>query len=639
MKKKKILFHSNHCKAFTGFGKNAKNILKYLYKTGKYEIVEASNGIVQGDPNLEKMPWKTLGMIPANPQVQQEWAKDPTRAQSMGYGGATIDQVIKEEKPDIYIGVEDIWAFKGFWDKKWWQEINSMVWTTLDSLPILPDAVSAAPKLKNYYVWASFAERALKEEGHEHVKTLRGSLDTSLFHRLSDEARTAARSIHNISEEDFIIGFVFRNQLRKSVPNLIDGFTLFLEKNPDCQAKLLLHTHWSEGWDIPRLIKEKGLDPSRVLTTYLCHRCNRYQIKSFTGEGQNCSFCGGEKCQVTTNVGKGVSDRQLNEIYNLMDVYCHPFTSGGQEIPVQEAKLTELITLVTNYSCGEDSCSRESGGLPLEWAEYREPGTQFIKASTSPQSIQKQLSKVYKMDPTKKRALETKSRKWVIDNFSIPVIGKRLESILDEMPEVKWDFDFSEPLRNPDYQPALVEDKGDWLIDIYKNILNMEVEPNDEGYKHWMQAFEQGETRDTVLNFFKQTAAKENEAIEADHHQKNLEELIDDDKEKRLIVVMPGTIGDIYMATSLLPSLQETYPEYAIYFSTQPQYFSILNGNPYIYKTIPYHEQFKDLLYLEGRAGHPGFFDIAFLPTIGTQQIFNYQHNGEDRLQLELCTS
>ena len=70
-----------------------------------------------------------------------------------------------------------------------------------------------------------------------------------------------------------------------------------------------------------------------------------------------------------------------------MDVYCHPFTSGGQEIPVQEAKLTELITLVTNYSCGEDNCTVESGGLPLEWSEYREPGTQFIKASTKPLSI------------------------------------------------------------------------------------------------------------------------------------------------------------------------------------------------------------------------------------------------------------
>ena len=485
----------------------------------------------------------------------------------------------------------------------------------------------------------SFAETALKEAGHDHVKTLRGSLDTSVFKRLPEDFRQENRAKQNISEDDYIIGFVFRNQLRKSVPNLIDGFELFLRQHPECQAKLLLHTHWSEGWDIPRLITEKGLDPSKVLTTYLCHRCNRYEIKPFTGQQQNCSLCGGEKCQLTTNVGRGVSEEQLNEIYNLMDVYCHPFTSGGQEIPVQEAKLTELVTLVTNYSCGEDSCSSESGGLPLEWAEYREPGTQFIKASTSPSSIRKQLSKVYKMNAQKKRSLERKSRKWVIDNFSIPVIGKRVEDIIEKMPAIDWDFDFSEPLRNPDYEPPHLEDDGEWIIDIYKNILHMDVDENDEGYKHWIQTLGGGEGRPKILDFFHQTAKNENQAIETDHSKKTLQELIDDEEDKRLIVVMPGTIGDIYMVTSLLPSLKEVYPEHAIYFSTQPQYFDVLNGNPYIYKTIPYNEQFNDLLYLEGRGDHKGFFDIAFLPTIGTQQVFNYQHNAADRIQFDLCTS
>jgi len=101
---------------------------------------------------------------------------------------------------------------------------------------------------------------------------------------------------------------------------------------------------------------------------------------------------------------------------------------------------------------------------------------------------------------------------------------------------------------------------------------------------------------------------------------------------------MPGTIGDIYMVTSLLPSLARLYPEYAIYFATQPAYFPILDGNPHIYKTIPYHPQFDDLLFLEGRGAHEGFFDLAFLPNIGTQRIFNYQHNAQDKIEFDLCT-
>jgi glycosyltransferase involved in cell wall biosynthesis len=173
---------------------------------------------------------------------------------------------------------------------------------------------------------------------------------------------------------------VFRNQLRKSVPNLLDGFKIFTQNNPDAKAKLLLHTHWSEGWDILKLLKEKNIERTDILTTYFCSSCNRYDIKPFEGQKIKCKFCNQNNSSETTNVKNGVDERQLNEIYNLMDVYCHPFTSGGQELPIQEAKLTELVTLVTNYSCGEDCCTDESGGLPLDWTEYREPGTQFIKA-------------------------------------------------------------------------------------------------------------------------------------------------------------------------------------------------------------------------------------------------------------------
>ena len=637
MRKKKILFHSNHCKVFTGFGKNAKNILKYLYDTDNYEIVELSNGLKYSDPKLKYLPWKCYGGLPDSPEVHAEWSKDASRARIMNYGGATIDEVIREERPDIYIGAEDIWAFGDFYKRKWWSKLNCMIWTTLDSLPILPEAIAAAPQIKHYFVWATFAERALRKLGHKHVKTMRGSLDTTIFNPLPDSQKKHLRSRFNL-DSNFIIGFVFRNQLRKSVPNLLDGFKSFAENNPLSQAKLLLHTHWSEGWDIPRLLEEKGINNEDVLTTYFCHKCNAYEIKPFKGQQQDCRFCGGAKTQITTNVDHGVMDSQLNEIYNLMDVYCHPFTSGGQEIPVQEAKLTELITLVTDYSCGEDCCTEESGGLPLNWTEYREPGTQFIKATTDPSHISQQLQAVYDMPFDEKRKVEKLSRQWVIDNFSVKAIGQQLEAELDKMPLIDWDFDFTEERRHPEYIPPPIEDDGAWIIDIYKNILNMDVTPNDQGFKDWSQALREGRKREDILNFFQETARKEN-LSKGEEVSAGLTALIDDKKEKRLVVVMPGSIGDVYMMTGLLPSLSEVYPEYAIYFATDPKYFDIIKGNPHVYKAIPYHPKFDDLLFLEGHGSHAGFFDIAFLPNVGTQRIFNYQHNAQDKIQFDLCTS
>ena len=151
-RKKKILIHSNFCKAFTGFGKHKKNLLKYLYKTGKYEIVELANAHNSEAELLENLPWKAIGTLPTDHQILKKIQKDQTRLRNAGYGHERIDQIIKEEKPDIYLGIEDIWAFSGFTKKPWWDKISSIVHTTLDSLPLLPEAIEAAPAIKNYFV-------------------------------------------------------------------------------------------------------------------------------------------------------------------------------------------------------------------------------------------------------------------------------------------------------------------------------------------------------------------------------------------------------------------------------------------------------------------------------------------------------
>ena len=66
--KKKIVIHSNHSRAFTGFGKHTKNILQYLYQTDKYEIVEFANGLAWDAKETKLLPWKCYGSLPSDPQ-------------------------------------------------------------------------------------------------------------------------------------------------------------------------------------------------------------------------------------------------------------------------------------------------------------------------------------------------------------------------------------------------------------------------------------------------------------------------------------------------------------------------------------------------------------------------------------------
>jgi len=634
VKKKKIVIHSNYSRAFTGFGKHTKNLLQYLYNLDKYEIVEFANGFAWDAPETKFLPWKCFGSLPNDPERINQLNKDPNLARAAGYGGEMVDEIIKQEKPDIYIGIEDIWGFSNYWNKKWWNKINCMIWTTLDSLPLLPEAVSAASKVKNYYVWADFAVKEMHRLGHEHVGLLRGILDPKHFFRLSDNERLELRQKQNIAQDEFLIGFVFRNQLRKSVPNLLEGYKLFIEKNPKSKAKLLFHTSWAEGWDIPRLLKEKNISPDKILTTYCCKSCSDFEIKKFTKHKEKCRFC--EGTQETANVKLGVTEDQLNLIYNLMDVYCHPFTSGGQEIPIQEAKLTELITLNTNYSCGEDSCSKDSGGFPLDWAEYREPGTQFIKASTLPESICEQLQKVFEMPEDEKLSLGKKARKFVIDNFSIKVIGKKFEKIIDSMPEINWDYNFKKILSDPSYNPPEIKKDEEWLSDLYKNILKRDVDETDDGHKYWMGEISKGAGRESILNYFKKAA---NDEVQKEQ-MPNFEDMLDkDDQGKRIAVVLPGMHKDIFLMTSLLPSIKKLYPDYNIYFIANQAHHEILDGNQYIHKTLTHTDQLDNMFTLEGRGDHKGYFEIAYFPNTATQKFISYVHNCKDKTDFDLlCT-
>jgi glycosyltransferase involved in cell wall biosynthesis len=624
--KKKILAHSNHSRARTGFGKHMRHLLTYLYNTGKYDIVEFANGKQWNDPSLSKMPWKTIGSLPFEQHIIDECNRDQNKGRVASYGHAKIDDVIVQEKPDIYLGIEDIWGMEGFWKKPWWKKIHSIIWTPVDSLPLLDKHIDSVANTENYVVQASFAKTALEKNPHKDVHLFPVPIDPSNFSKMSDGKKQDLRLSKGINSDEFIIGFVFRNQLRKSVPNLLQGFKIFLKENPKTKAKLFLHTHWAEGWDIPKLLIENEIDPSLVLTTYFCDKCNQYEIKPFSRQNLDCPLCGAKGSQQTAQITRGVNEKQLNEIYNLMDVYCHAFTSGGQEIPIQEAKLTELITLVTSYACGEDYCTNESGGLPLNWSEYREPGTQFIKASTDPQSIAYQLKKVLNMKPEKKSKMGEKARDFAIDFCSIDNVCKKFEKVLSSLKDLEeYDFDISYVEKNPNYIPQSTQEDKAWIVDLYKNILKVDdVESSDElGLQHWLQRLNSDLNRDQVLDFFRKTAFEDNRK----NKKVPFEDVLDkDDDGKRILFALPEDENDVFLSTSILKYIKDQYPDHNIYYATNPAFFNILNGNPHIHKAIVYDNIMENIPWSQGQGDHKGFFEFTILPHINTHKLQNFSH-------------
>ena len=610
MNKKKVLLLTDFTLVKTGFARSAKALLSYLYKTGKYDLVHMCVGLSESSPDLKRTPWKSIGTLPDSQEKIAEINRDPKLKATAHYGSYLLDEVIENEKPDIFIGAQDIWGLDFAVSKHWFDKINSACWTTLDSLPLLPTAVELAPEIKNFWMWSSFATKEMHRLGHKHVKTVHGIIDTHNFKRLPSEERKALREKNNIPEDCYVIGYVFRNQLRKSAPNLIEGFKIFRDKNPNIKnAKLLLHTSFAEGWDLKALADEHKVNWSDIITTHICSKCGKYEVKTFNRPNDKCRFCSTPALN-TTGVALGVSEKELNEVYNLMDVYCHPFTSGGQEIPIQEAKLTELVTLVTNYSCGEEMCEPAANSLSLNWSEYREFGTQFIKASTDPKHIAARLEEVYVMDSVKKDKMGKAARNWVLENFSVKSVGKKIEKFLDSCKAIDKDnYPKSEKL-DPHAKIPPCKNATQWLKELYKNILKTKVTSKDEGLVHWLNKLAEGASQQQVEEYFRNVASSSNSKAV----KKSLIEQLSDNK-KRILYLMPEGELDLFVSTSLFSSIKELYPEHDLYVACQPNLRGFIFGDENIHKILDFNEQFNNVVNLKDEEGNQ-LFETVYTPSL-----------------------
>ena len=637
-RKKRVLYISDYAGAYTGFGKNTKLLLKYLFETGKYEICNFAQGLPKNGNHTKRFPWKCVGTLPDDAQKITQINQDPNLARMAAYGTVEIDSIVKEFKPDVIFSVNDTWGSQFVTDKTFFDTIPTVCWNTFDSLPLLPDTVEKANKIKHYWTWSDFARKEFHKKGFKHVKNQYPLVNTDNFYKLPDEKVLEILNRHNLPQDAFIIGFVFRNQIRKLINTQIEAYAKFKKTNPEVKNTFLYtHTHYGEGWDIPRLCQQYGVNINEILCTYICKETKQYFILPFSGQDIENPLTK-NKTLVTVNVGFGVTDEQLNEIYNIFSLYSHPATSGACELPCVEAALTERIIATCPYSFGEDIIELNEGSMEFKFAFYTEHGTQFLKSQPSASSMAQVFKKVYDLPKQKKKKMEQASRQWALDNYSININGKKIEDFIDSCAFLEDSaFDLKQPVTN--YNPnAIIENNEnikEWLKSLYKLILDRHVTDEDEGMIHWEKQLSNGITKENIENYFRQVAQQEL----SKQNSIEIKDLFNqEDKRRRVLIVQPESLGDVFLLTSIFESIRDRYnkEDYAIYISTKPEYREIIEGNPFVDYWIPYHQVMDNPLYLEGTSNIPKICDIVYNPYFGTQRLLDYTHNGIDKIDLNI---
>lgn len=642
-RKKRVGLISSHIGLKTGFSANLRRVLNYLYPLDKYELYVLAQGIPENHPDLNRYPWKTFPAL-VNSQIDHQRYQNPNEEayrREISYGNAAVYDFVVKNQLDVLFHIEDIWSssFEKFCQSKWWPLLKSnfVNWSTADSLPVLNNFKQFAEVGKVWF-WSSFARKALLEENRAkyeaNTDVVPGCIDPKEYTPLLRAEKEELRKQFGIDPNTTIFMQLGRNQLRKLFPVTLECFAKFKKQNPGANAKLLFHTSWAEGWNLPQQMEYWKVKKEDVLTTHFCENCGKWEIKPFNGEKVYCRFCNNPNSQITAGITSTISNEDISKIYNLATAVVSPFTSGGLEYTNLEALLCEIPLASSDYSSGEDFTVNDFV-FSLTGEKSYEIGTGFLKHNPNRSNFVKIMEKIHNMSYEDRKKMGQRGRKWVIENYSTEKICQKVMDFVDNANFVDWsNFNTeSEQLKNPNIPVENLEKDEDFIKQLYSKILNMTVNDQDTGLNHWTSALKNGMSRQEVVNFFNKTALEENQKI-LSSKKKDFSELLDNTGRKRFLITAKESYGDLFYSTCLLKSFREVYPDHDIYFATDQQYFEVFEGNENIYKLLPWMPQLDSEISMIGQGSNKGFFDGYCNLFAPTQKFLNYLGNNNINLTL-----
>jgi len=448
---KKILIVSDSIKRKTGYATVARNILKNLIPTGKYQFAQLGLADVPSQIEFKELDYYSqlkdhskccgkgvviehrskngpeLTYLTLTPNV------DPHPDQRVCIKGANVPQdhygydsvyfVIQHFRPDIVIPINDIWGLYNITHLRNRPCYKFVPYLAIDSecmFPVLnpPEGRPGLPPIEPVQVigstdktvvftdWAQSVVNRTCEvvtEGKHlsNMVTIPHGVDTDIWTPLPDDTK----KYFQIEENDgtFLITSIARNQPRKRLDATFQAMRIFIDKYEDKKRPIKCYFHCSledqMGWDLQWLA-------------------------SYYGVEERCIF------DPRLKPGVGPTDEQLNEIVNCGDVHMVLPNSEGWYLPGLETAAAGIPNIATRYSAHAD-WGKDTLLFCKIGAWEHEPRTGFIKAIADVEDAARQLKLLYsskemRKDYSKRGIKLGKKLSW-------PNVCKKWEELLDSI--------------------------------------------------------------------------------------------------------------------------------------------------------------------------------------------------------------
>lgn len=448
-KKLKVLMVSEASFLSSGFGTYAKEILSRLHASQKYEIAEFACYGKVNDPKDSEIKWKYYAnAVDGEDPRSQEY----NSSMENQFGRWRFERVLLDFQPDVVVDVRDYWmnSYQQFTPYR--PYFHWILMPTVDSAPQQDDWIDTFCHADAIFTYSDFGRDTLKEQSNgaiKYVDTTSPGVNLDVFQYYSDNQRSQLKEAFGLDPDAFIIGSVMRNQKRKLIPELFSAVRNFIDKlktdnNPIAEkVYLYLHTSYPDaGWDIPRLLKEYEIG-NRVLFTYSCKNCGFYKPSLYQHPSAHCPRCG-QKAFSMPNVSNGISQQDLNTIYNIFDIYVQYAICEGFGMPQVEAGAAGVPIASVDYSAMNDVIQKLKA-YPVKVNQYfKELETKAVRVYPDNQSLINILYEYINMPSLIREQKRFETRKLTEKYYCWDIIAKKWEKYLDNLNltglQGKWDI-------------------------------------------------------------------------------------------------------------------------------------------------------------------------------------------------------
>lgn len=438
--KRKILFTGEASYVATGFGTIWNEVIKRLHGAGELDIAEMGSYAHEGDPRNQTIPWKFYPVAP-HPQDEEGNRIYKSNYHVNQFGALKFPEVCLDYKPDIVCGLRDFWMDEYIQKSPFRDNFIEILMPTIDGEPqkqLWLDNYKQADYIFTYSEYGKNLLQTTGRPGTNFVSLASPGVDLDMFYPVED------KKIHKqklgLPGDALIIGMVSRNQKRKLFFDLIEAFSMWLQKSKSKghmdlanRTFLYLHTSYPDvGYDIGKAAQIFGVS-NKILMTYLCSQCKTAFAYRFGGEKINCIKCKNQNAH-PTNANHQCPRDVLAAIYNLFDIYVQYSICEGDSMTLREAQACGIPTMAVDYSAMQDHLKNPTS-IPIKVQRFFwEPITETEQKRALPDNMDfvNKLDRFLKLNHEKREQLRVETRKYC--ETLVDVWGQETK-----LPRSSWD--------------------------------------------------------------------------------------------------------------------------------------------------------------------------------------------------------